>query len=433
MDVRLPKLGEGAESGSVVSILVKEGDRIEAGQSLIELENEKAVAAIPSPAAGTVAQVRVKEGDRLSVGGVILVLTVAGEAPAAPAPAPAGAPPRKSAAAGAGPALTVPPPSPEPEPEPSAVAEPPLESALPPAASPSLRHLARELGIDLRRVKGSEAGGRIVMADVRAYLQRLMRLAEQGRPAATPSAKPAPARIDFAQWGPVVNKPLSVLRKTIAQHMTENWNTIPHVHQFDAVDLTDLDGLRRKFAPAYEAAGARLTLTSFALVALARALKKHPLFNASLDEVGEAIVLKSYYHFGLAVDTEAGLIVPVIRNVDQKTLVELSKDVTTAATKARDRKVTLDDLRGGTFTISNQGGLGGGAFTPIINKPEVAILGLGRAVLKPVIKQGAVVPRLMMPLCVGYDHRLIDGGSAARFVVDLVAAFEGFSEADVKL
>lgn len=272
------------------------------------------------------------------------------------------------------------------------------------------------------------------MGDVRGYIQRLMRLAEQAKTAvAAGPAKAAPVSVDFSQWGPVIKKPMSSLRKTIARRMGENWSTIPHVHQFDEVDVTGLNDLRKKFAPLYEAKGARLTLTTFVLVALSRALQKHPLFNASLDEASQTIVLKDYYHLGLAVDTDAGLIVPVIRNVDKKSPLELSKDITELAAKARERKVTLDDLRGGTFTISNQGGIGGGHFTPIINKPEAAILGLGRSVLKPVVKGEQIVPRLMMPLCVGYDHRLIDGGSAARFVVDLVAAFEGVTEADVKL
>ena len=400
MDVRLPKLGEGSESGSVVSILVKEGARIAKGQTLIELENEKAVAAIPAPAAGTVSQLRVKEGDKISVGTVILVLAVEGEAGVAEMPPPAApslGPIRKSVRAGEGQTGPVPP-SVEDLPPAPAEEEPASESALPPAASPSLRRLARELGIDLRRIKGSEAGGRIIMGDVRGYIQRLMRLAEQAKTAvAAGPAKAAPVSVDFSQWGPVIKKPMSSLRKTIARRMGENWSTIPHVHQFDEVDVTGLNDLRKKFAPLYEAKGARLTLTTFVLVALSRALQKHPLFNASLDEASQTIVLKDYYHLGLAVDTDAGLIVPVIRNVDKKSPLELSKDITELAAKARERKVTLDDLRGGTFTISNQGGIGGGHFTPIINKPEAAILGLGRSVLKPVVKGEQIVPRLMMP------------------------------------
>ncbi|MCX6902037.1 MAG: dihydrolipoamide acetyltransferase family protein [Verrucomicrobia bacterium] len=429
MDIKLPKLGEGADSGSVVSVLVKEGDRVKKGQTVIELENEKAVAPIPSPAEGIVAGIRVKEGDKLSVGQVILTLRMEGEAavaaPQKPAPREKNAPPPVAPIAAT--------------PAPAAATEEVLpeletESGLPPAASPAIRRLARELGLDLRHIRGSEPGGRIVMADLKSYLQRLERLAARARTttAAALPARPTPPSIDFSQWGPVVKKPMTALRKTIAQRMTENWNTVPHVHQFDEVDISALNDLRQKFASAYEEKGARLTLTSFALVALAKALKKHPIFNASLDEAEEVIVFKQYVNIGLAVDTEAGLIVPVIRHVDQKTMLELSNDVMEVARKARERKVSLDDLKGGTCTISNQGGIGGGAFTPIINKPEAAILGLGRGVVKPVVRAGKIEPRLLMPICVGYDHRLIDGGSAARFVVDLVEAFGAFTEAEVK-
>ena len=423
MDIKLPKLGEGSDSGTVVSILVEEGDRVKKGQTLIELENEKAVAPIPSSADGVVARIRVKEGDKISVGAVLVSLTVEGEAPAAE---PKAAAPEKS------PSAPVAAPAPVAE---AALPEPDTESALPPAASPTLRRLARELGIDLRRIHGSEAGGRIVMADIKTYIQRLERLATQAKaaaPAAGP-AKAAPVSIDFSHWGPVMKKPMTSLRKTIAQRMAENWSTIPHVHQFDEVDITALNELRKKYAAAYDQKGARLTLTSFALVAVVKALKKHPLFNASLDEAADQIVLKEYFNIGLAVDTDAGLIVPVLRHADKKSMFDLSKDVADLAQKARDRKVSLDELKGGTFTISNQGGIGGGAFTPVINKPEAAILGLGRGALKAVVRDGKIEPRLMMPICVGYDHRIIDGGSAARFVVDLVAAFETLSESEVKL
>jgi pyruvate dehydrogenase E2 component (dihydrolipoamide acetyltransferase) len=433
MDIKLPKLGEGADSGSVVGILVKEGDRIKKGQTMIELENEKAVAPIPSPAEGVVSNIRVKEGDRISVGHVILVLAVPGEsaAPAEPKAAPAAEKPAAVRAAPSAPATV--------EPARSVAAEEELpeaedDSAFAPAAAPSIRRLARELGLDLRRIRGGAPGGRIVMEDLKAYIQRLHRLAAQPKAAAAAApSKPAPISLDFSQWGPVVKKPLSPLRRTIAQRMAENWNSIPHVHQFDEVDVTAWNELRKKFAPAYEAKGVRLTLTSFVLLALVKALKKHPLFNASLDEADHAIVFKDYYNIGLAVDTEAGLIVPVIRHADKKSILDLSREISALAQKARERKVSLDELKGGTFTVSNQGGIGGGAFTPILNKPEAAILGLGRSVLKPAVHEGRIEPRLMMPICVGYDHRLIDGGSAARFTVDLVAAFGAVTEAEVKL
>jgi len=437
MDVRLPKLGETADGGAVVSILVKEGDTVTKGQTILELENEKAVAPIPSTAAGVVTQIRVKEGDRIAVGQVILTVAeagvAAGAAPAAPKPAkvPAKAAPVVPASVEAEPEVG------ESE-EVEASADDVVEGGLPPAASPEIRRIARELGIDLRRIRGSENGGRIVMSDVRAYIQRLVKSAAAPKPvrSAAVAAVPAPApveQIDFSKWGEVSKKPMTSLRKTISRRMVENWNTIPHVTQFDDVDITDLMELRKKFAPEFEKKGARLTLTSFALKAVAAALKKHPIFNSSIDEVANDIVTKEYYHIGLAVDTELGLLVPVIRDVDKKSLFQLSKDVSEVAEKARDRKVTLDDMKGGTFTISNQGGIGGAHFTPIVNKPEVAILGLGKGAFKAVVKDKKIEARLMMPIAISYDHRVIDGGTAARFTVDLMQAFASFTESDLKV
>jgi pyruvate dehydrogenase E2 component (dihydrolipoamide acetyltransferase) len=421
MDVRLPKLGEGAESGTVVSIAVKEGDTVTKGQTILELENEKAVAPIPSPAAGRISKLRVKEGDKLAVGQIIMVLEGGANEPQAKAQ------PKPALRAEAEPD--------EPEEEvPDAEESEPAQSSLPPAASPSLRKIARELGIDLRRIRGSEAGGRVIMADVRAYIQRLEKLASSPQTGGRGSTRAAPAeRLDFSKWGGISKKPLSPLRKTIAQRLTESWNAIPHVTQFDSIDITALNDLRKKFAPIYEKKGARLTLTSFALKAVVATLKKHPLFNASLDEGAEEIVLKEYFHIGVAVDTDQGLIVPVIRNADKKSLFDLSKDLGDLAEKARARKVSLEELQGGTFTISNQGGIGGAHFTPIINRPEVAILGLGRGALVPVIRDGKIESRLLMPIGLSYDHRVIDGGSAARFVVDLAQAFESFQEKDLKI
>jgi pyruvate dehydrogenase E2 component (dihydrolipoamide acetyltransferase) len=428
MDVRLPKLGESAEGGAVVSILVKEGDTVTKGQTILELENEKAVAPIPSTAAGVVSQIRVKEGDRLSVGQIILTVEESGAAPAAvkpskPAAKPAAAPVRSA------------PPEPEEEAETAAEPEAAASDGPLPAASPEIRRIARELGLDLRGVHGTESGGRVGWADLRGYIARLQKLAAAPKASgSTAKAAPAPVeQIDFSKWGEVSRKPMSPLRKTISRRMVENWNSIPHVTQFDDVDITDLMELRKKFAPEYEKKGARLTLTSFALKAVAATLKKHPIFNSSLDEVTNEIVLKEYYHIGLAVDTEQGLLVPVIRDVDKKSLFDLSKDVQEMADKARDRKVTLDDMKGGTFTISNQGGIGGAHFTPIVNKPEVAILGLGKGALKAVVKDKQIQQRLLMPIGLSYDHRVIDGGTAARFTVDLIQAFSSFIENDLKV
>jgi pyruvate dehydrogenase E2 component (dihydrolipoamide acetyltransferase) len=433
MDVKLPNLGEGADTGTVVNIFVNEGDQIEKDQPVLELENEKAVASIPSTSAGVVAKIYVKAGDKVSVGARLISVNESGAGSAAPAAAAA----KKEAApkpAAAAPAVA----EPEEEevveaPEETSEAEAPTNGDI--AASPSIRQMAADLGINLGKVRGSARGGRIVLSDVRAYIQKLIRYAAQpkatgGAPA---GAKPAPASIDFSKWGGISKKPMTSLRKVISRRMVENWNAIPHVTQFDDADITGLLELRKKYVAAYEQKGARLTVTTFVLKAVVDALKKHPIFNSSLDEVAEEIVYKEYYHIGIAVDTESGLIVPVIRDVDKKSVLELSKDLEELAKKARDRKVMPDELKGGTFTISNQGGIGGAHFTPIVNKPEVAILGLGKGTLRAVVKNNAVTPRTMLPIGLSYDHRVIDGGAAARFTVDLIQAIENFDEKAVKI
>jgi pyruvate dehydrogenase E2 component (dihydrolipoamide acetyltransferase) len=438
MDLKLPPLGEGADSGTVVSLFVKEGDQLAKDQPVLELENEKAVATIPSTASGTVTKIFIKAGDKISVGQRILALSDTGSG--APGAKPAGKP--EMAGKPQEPEREAEPEEPEQREPPtgsegkSEPAEQPAEpkSDLSPAAAPSIRKLARDLGIDLTRVRGSERGGRIVLEDVRAYIQRLQRIAAQSKtPAkAQPASKPAPESIDFSKWGPVSKQPLSPLRQVIARRMAENWNAVPHVTQFDNADITALMEIRKKYAPAYEQKGAKLTLTSFALKVVAEVLKQHPSFNSSLDEAAQEIVTKQYFHIGVAVDTEAGLIVPVIRDVDKKNLLQLSQELEELAKRARDRKVSSEELKGGSFTISNQGGIGGGHFTPIVNKPEVAILGLGRGALKPTVRDGKIEPRLVLPIGLSYDHRVIDGGVAARFIVDLVRAFESYPESDLR-
>jgi pyruvate dehydrogenase E2 component (dihydrolipoamide acetyltransferase) len=428
MDVKLPKLGEGADSGVVVNIFVKEGDTVAKDQAILELENEKAVASIPSTGAGVVAKVHVKAGDRVGVGARLITITESGQPTAAPVAAAAPKPAAKKVVAQA---------APEPEEvveESSEVEEEVSDENV--AASPSIRKMARELGINLGKIRGSEAGGRIVIGDVRAYIQRLVVSAAKAKSSggtAAASAKPAPVQIDFSQWGPVSKKPLTPLRKVIARRMAESWNSVPRVTQFDDADFTKLGELRKKFAAAYEANGVKLTLTPFILKAVAETLKKHPTFNSSLDEVANEIVIKEYIHLGIAVDTDQGLMVPVIRDVDKKSMLDLAKELESLAAKARDRKITADEMKGGTFTISNQGAIGGAHFTPIINLPEVAILGLGRGALKPVVRDGKIEARVLTPIALSYDHRVIDGGSAARFAVDLAKAFENFGEEVVKI
>lgn len=423
MDLKLPKLGEGSDSGVVVNVFVKEGDKIAKDQTIIELENEKAVATVPASAAGVVSKVFVKAGDKISVGQRILSLGASGGAASSPIPAVT---------------RTAPEPVAEPLIEAGEVseAEEPASPVAAPVASPSLRRMARELGIDLGKIRGSGSGGRVELSDVRAYIQRLEKAAAKAKTTVAPPAapaRPAAEAVDFSKWGPVARKAITPLRQVIARRMWENWNAIPHVTQFDEADFTRLNELRKKFAPAYEAKGTKLTLTPLVLKAVAAALKKHPIFNSSLDEAANEIVLKEYIHLGIAVDTDAGLIVPVLRDVDKKSVLDLAKELEQLAQKARDRKVTSDELKGGTFTISNQGAIGGAHFTPIVNKPEVAILGLGRGAMKPVVRDGKVEVRMMTPLGLSYDHRVIDGGAAARFTVDLVAAMQDFSEDGVKL
>src|SRR3984885_1031848 len=422
MDVKLPKLGEGADSGVVVGIFVKEGDTVAKDQAILELENEKAVASIPSTGAGVVAKVHVKAGDRVGVGARLITITESGQPAAAPVAAAVPKPAAKKAVAQAAP-------EPEEAVEESAEVEEEVSDENV-AASPSIRKIARELGINLGKIRGSEAGGRIVIADVRAYIQRLVKAA--AKPAAVAasaaSSKPAPVQIDFSQWGRVSKKPVTPLRKVIARRMAESWNSVPRVTQFDDADFTKLGELRKKFAAAYEAKGVKLTFTPFVLKAVAETLKKHPIFNSSLDEVASEIILKEYIHLGIAVDTDQGLMVPVIRDVDKKSLFDLAKELEQLAAKARDRKISADEMKGGTFTISNQGAIGGAHFTPIVNLPEVAILGLGRGALKPVARDGKVEIRMMTPLALSYDHRVADGGAAARFTVDLVAALQDFKE-----
>lgn len=423
MDVKLPKLGEGADSGVVVNIFVKEGDSVASGQAIIELENEKAVASIPSTFAGKVEKIFIKNGDRISVGQRLIA--VAGEGQPSPAPSAAPKPAAKKSSA----------PAPEPEEtEEEAAPEEEGEIVNPnPAASPSVRRMARELDIDLHKVRGSD-DGRVAVEDLRNYIHRLMAAAAKAgksRPGA--SAKAPVEQINFAQWGPIVKRPLTPLREVISRRMLESWNSVARVTQFDEADCTTLNELRKKFGAAYEAKGAKLTLTPLILKAVAATLRKHQIFNASLDEVANEIIVKEYIHLGIAVDTDQGLMVPVIRDVDKKSILDLAKELEQLAARARDRKITVEEMKGGTFTISNQGAIGGGHFTPIVNKPEVAILGLGRGAMKAVVRGDKIEARMMTPLALSYDHRVIDGGAAARFMVDLVKQMETFEEASVAL
>ena len=437
MDVRLPQLAEGVESGTVVNILVSEGQEIQKDQAFMELETQKAVGSIPSPASGTVSKIHVKEGMEVSVGQVLISIstekgstTMTGSAVTATVQPKSqeAPPPRQRRESGDG--------------DLRMMADYRYESqaGAPPPAAPSVRKIARELGIDLTRVKGSEAGGRIALGDLRAYIQRLQQIAfEQRAPIAKGPATPTPAEtrqaeaVDFSQWGPVRREKMSALRRTVSRRMVESWTTIPKINQFDEADITSLLALRKTHASAYGKKGAHLTLTSFLLKAVAAALQKHPRANASVDETTHEIVFKDYFHIGVAVDTEAGLIVPVIRDVDKRNLLQLSQELHELTEKSRQRKISLEELQGGTFTISNQGSIGGSHFTPIIYAPQVAILGVGQGQAKPVVIEGKVVVRTLLPLCLAYDHRVLDGADAVRFMKDIIAGIESFSDRDVKI
>ncbi len=425
MDVRFPKIGEGADSGKVVAVLVKVGDTIAAGQSIIELEAGKAIAPIPASAGGKITALLVKEGDTINVGAVIL--TVEGGEAAASSPTSS---PAKSAAPKAARRPVV-----EDDDDDAAVEDDGADDGPTPAASPYVRKVARDLGIKLSRVRGSGSGGRVQVEDLGRYIAKLEhKVAKAGRYAAEPQGLQFPlVGTDFSVFGPVTSEPLSPLRKIISSRMVENSVTLAHVSQFDEADVSVIEALRAKYKGAYEKAGAKLSPTPFLIQALVATLKLHPKFNASLNEVAETLVLKHYYNIGIAVDTDAGLLVPVLKDADKKSLLDLAKELAGIAEKARDRKLAADAMTGGTFTISNQGAIGGSHFTPIVNKPEVAILGLGKTAKKALVVGDKLEIRPLLPITVSYDHRVIDGGSAARFVVDLVRAIQEFPEAAVKL
>ena len=440
MDVKLPRLAEGVESGIVVNILVSEGQEIKKDQPFIELETQKAVGSIPSPESGVVSKIHVKDGMEVTVGQLLISISTENRPTTVNA-----APPPTGYCSGRGGNSPCDPLTGHPR---SCSAVAPAEdyryeskTGAPPPAPPSIRKIARELGIDLTRVKGSEAGGRIALADLRAYIQRLQQFSMEGAREQPPGTTSPPlsagtqqnAPIDFAKWGPIRREHMSPLRRTVSRRMVESWTTIPKINQFDDADITDLLTVRKKYALDYEKHGSRLTLTAFLLKITANALQKYPRANASIDESTSEIVYKNYFHIGVAVDTESGLIVPVLHNVDKKPLLELSKELHEVTEKTRQRKVSLEELQGGTFTISNQGSIGGSHFTPIIYAPQVAILGVGQGQPKPVARNNKIAIRTLLPLCLSYDHRVLDGADAVRFLKEIVSGLENVVEVEVKL
>ncbi len=459
MKVELPFLADGVEGGDVVQVLVHEGDQVTEGQALLELETDKATVPVPAPAAGKVARVLVRQGDHLKVGQALVELEGDGGAPShkgtaaktAESKQPAAAPAREAApspqpppAVEAAHAKAVeerekPPAqssvSPPPAATPSSKAEPPIQESAPAeqaertastgagiAAPPSVRRLARELGVELVHVKGSEAGGRITAEDVKTYVRERTRRS-------TPPGKDGHetgGNVFTTMYGTERREAIPSLRRKIAATVTQAWTTIPHVHQFQDADITDLLALHKRYAPQFKQKGATLTLTSLFLKAVTHVLKLYPHFNATIDLTNGEIIYKDYYNIGVAVDTPAGLIVPVVHHVDRKDLVQISLELADLAERTRKREVKLEELRGATFTVSNMGGLGAGPFTPIILPPQVAILGVGKGRRTPVYRDGQFVPRMMLPLCVAYDHRLIDGADGARFTNEIVKVLEDF-------
>jgi pyruvate dehydrogenase E2 component (dihydrolipoamide acetyltransferase) len=420
--VPVPDIGDFKEV-EVIEVLVKPGDAVAKEQSLITLESDKATMEIPSPSAGVVRELKIKVGDKVSKGSPILVLAAAaGGAPAAAAsapsatPAPAQAPSRPAASAPA----AAPAPSPRPVPR-----EPQEELGAKPHASPSVRKFARELGVGLQQVQGSGPKGRILHTDVQAFVKgALARTPTQVTAKAggtLPFNLPAWPEVDFAKFGPVETKPLSRIQKRSGPYLHRNWISIPHVTQFDEADITDLEAFRKAQTAETEKKGFKLTMLAFMIKACVTALRQFPVFNSSLDRSGENITIKKYYHVGVAVDTPGGLVVPVVRDADRKGVFDLAHELADISKLAREGKLKPGDMQGGTFSISSLGGIGGTAFTPIINAPEVAILGVSRGATRPVWNGKEFAPRLMLPLSLSYDHRVIDGATAARFSSFLVS------------
>jgi pyruvate dehydrogenase E2 component (dihydrolipoamide acetyltransferase) len=429
----LPDLGEGLHEAEIVAVLVREGDVVAEDAPLLEVETDKATVEIPSPVAGRVARIHVQPGQTVKVGEVLVTFDE-GASPAREGEGGAGVPALGTPLA-RDPGATL---TPSPRAATARSASPGPAGVGPVAATPATRRLARELGVDLRAVRGSGPAGRVIDADVRAAASggagaAAAAPAPRGEraPGAPAVAKPlarvgleAPPLPDFAQFGPVERRPLSHLRRTIAERMALSAALVPHVTHFDRADVTELDAIVRRSAEPARARGVTLTLTSFLLKAAALALREHPQFNASLDPGAGELIVKGYYHLGVAVATERGLIVPVLRDVDRKPLVELQRELGALAQRVRDGKATLDDLRGGTFTVTNIGALGGTGAIPIINYPEVAILGVARARPEPVVHEGRIEPRVLLPLTLTFDHRVADGADGARFAADIVRRLE---------
>jgi pyruvate dehydrogenase E2 component (dihydrolipoamide acetyltransferase) len=452
-EFKVPELGENIAGGDVASVLVKVGDSLEKEQAVLELETDKATIEVPSSVAGVIKEIKVKKGDKIKVGAVILVVEDSGNgaggakkaepAPGATArdakeekPARAADPgkpaePEQAAQAEKAPerdkgsekvvAIARPQAQKAVEPAKPAPSVAPADGAAAPA-SPSVRRLARELGVDVNEVQGTGSEGRISQDDVKEHARRILSSIGSARGSSRPAGDVALP--DFSRWGAVDRQPMSAIRRKTSEHLSHAWQTIPHVTQFDKADITAMEELRKKYREQVDKAGGNLTVTAMLVKVLATAVKQFPQFNASLDPATEEIVLKKYVNIGVAVDTDRGLLVPVVRNADQKNILQIAIEVHQAAEKARSKKLTLEEMSGGGMSISNLGGIGGTYFTPIVNWPEVAILGVSRGIIEPVWKDGAFQPRQLLPLSLSYDHRVIDGADAMRFLRWVVDAIE---------
>lgn len=410
----LPDLGEGIHEAEIQEVLVKEGAHVDEGDAILIVETDKAMVEVPSPYAGIIAKIHVAAGEVVQVGAVLMTfdgIEAAAESPAGKAVAreaeqPTGEKPAKES------------------PVPAAAKAAAEGPATPIPASPATRRLARELAVDLHRVSPSGPAGQVTAEDVRAFAEQQGKAAEAGPPKKTrptqPAPSPAEAQPDFGRWGGIERVPLRSVRRAIAKKMAESWSRIPHVSHHDLADITALEDLRRDLAD--EVGDGTLALTVFVMKAAVTALKAYPRFNASVDVEAEEIILKRYYHLNIAVDTERGLLVPVIRDVDRKSIAELAAELPDIAQRARNGEIQLEEMQGGTFTITNIGSLGGRSFTPLINDPQVAILGMARASWQPVVRgrddtsEMTIVPRYLLPLILAFDHRLLDGADAARFL-----------------
>ena len=408
--VLVPDIGD-FKDVEIIEVMVKAGDTISADDSLITLETDKATMDVPSPFAGVVKELKVKVGDKVSEGNLIALVEASAEAskatsaaktPAAQSAQPA--PARAAAPAPAAPAM-------------AAVSQPAAPGGKA-HASPSVRRFARELGVNLAQVRGGGAKSRVTKEDVQNFVKAALAQPRGGSGLSLPEMPV----VDFAKFGPIENKPLSRIKKLSGSYLHRNWVNIPHVTQHDDADITGMEATRKKMSADYAAQGIKITPLAFMLKAVAEVLKQFPEFNASLDAGGENLVLKKYVHIGVAVDTPDGLVVPVLRDVDQKSVVQLARELGEISARAREKKITAAEMQGGCFSISSLGGIGGSYFTPIINAPEVAILGVSRSSMKPVWKGEQFEPRLMLPLSLSYDHRVIDGAAGARFITALVKA-----------